>query len=55
MEQSTEEETEYDTCVACGVVTKYKKTDHVDTRIGYIEGAGQLCSKCSYTKSFYKE
>ena len=56
MEQSIEEETEeYDTCISCGIVTKYKKTDHVDTRIGYIEGAGQLCSKCSYTKSFYKE
>jgi hypothetical protein len=53
MENSTEEtETEYDTCVVCGDVTRYKKTDHVDTRMGYIEGSGQVCSKCNYTRKF---
>ena len=38
---------EYDSCVSCGELTKYKKTDHIDMRYGYVEGAGQLCCKCS--------
>ena len=37
---------EFDHCVICGVETPYPKSAHVDIRIGYIEGAGQLCSKC---------
>ena len=36
---STEEEREL--CIVCGAVTNYKKTDHIDTRTGYIEGSGQ--------------
>jgi hypothetical protein len=35
-----------DHCVLCGVETPYDYNTHVDMRIGYIEGAGQLCSKC---------
>ena len=37
---------EFDHCVLCGVETPYKRSTHIDMRIGYIEGAGQLCSKC---------
>ena len=37
---------EFDLCVKCGEKTVYKKTDHVDKRMGYIEGAGQLCTSC---------
>lgn len=33
-------------CVLCGVETPYKRSTHIDLRIGYIEGAGQLCSAC---------
>ncbi len=33
-------------CVMCGANTQYRFNDHIDTRIGYIEGAGQLCNKC---------
>jgi len=33
-------------CVMCGEDTQYHFRDHVDMRIGYIEGAGQLCTKC---------
>ena len=55
MDNSSTDEEEVELCVNCGKETQYKKSDHVDTRSGYIEGAGQLCSKCSYTKSFYKE
>ena len=35
-----------DLCILCGVETPYEQTTHIDLRIGYIEGAGQLCSSC---------
>ena len=35
-----------DKCVFCGEESLYDKDDHIDTRIGYIEGAGQLCLDC---------
>lgn len=35
-----------DKCNCCGVETLFDKDDHIDTRIGYIEGAGQLCLDC---------
>ena len=35
-----------DTCIMCGAETPYDFETHIDMRIGYIEGAGQLCSKC---------
>ena len=56
MENHTEEteEIEYDTCVVCGKETKYKKSDHIDTRMGYIEGSGQLSSRCNYNRTFIK-
>lgn len=38
-----------DTCILCGVETPYDYDTHVDMRIGYIEGAGQLC-KCCYDR-----
>ncbi len=37
---------EFDICVKCGAKTKYKKTDNIVFRSGYIEGAGQLCFLC---------
>jgi hypothetical protein len=30
----------------CGVETAYKRSTHIDMRIGYVEGAGQLCKDC---------
>lgn len=36
----------YDKCVVCGEESPYKVSTPVDMRHGYIEGAGQLCSKC---------
>jgi hypothetical protein len=35
-----------DTCILCGIETVYDFETHIDNRIGYIEGAGQLCSDC---------
>jgi len=32
--------------VKCGEKTMYKKNVHIDKRMGYIEGAGQLCTSC---------
>ena len=40
-----------DKCVSCGTETLYDKTEHVDFRLGYIEGAGQLCLDC-YSKIY---
>ena len=54
MDNKSSTEEERDLCVVCGAVTNYKKTDHIDTRTGYIEGSGQLCAKCSYTRTFIK-
>ena len=33
-------------CVICGADTQYRFNDHIDYRFNYVEGAGQLCSKC---------
>lgn len=35
-----------DKCVSCGVETAYDVSTHIDMRNGYVEGVGQLCSKC---------
>ena len=39
-------ESEYDKCQICGMETPYKKTDNINVRKYYIEGAGQLCECC---------
>ena len=50
-----------DKCVSCGELTLYNKHDHVDFRIGYIEGCGQLCLECydniyvKKNKNLYKD
>jgi len=36
-------------CVSCGEPTQYKKSDPVDLRYDYVDGAGQLCHQC-YTE-----
>jgi hypothetical protein len=33
-------------CVICGADTQYRFNDHIDYRFNYVEGAGQLCTKC---------
>ena len=35
-----------DRCILCGAETAYDETTHIDNRVGYIEGAGQLCINC---------
>ena len=38
----------------CEKKTKYNKEDHIDFRIGYIEGSGQLCLNC-YDEIYIKK
>ena len=33
-------------CVSCGREVGYAINTHIDSRKGYIEGVGQLCSEC---------
>ena len=44
--EASQEPNPVDKCVLCGEDTAYRYNDHIDTRVGYIEGAGQLCIKC---------
>lgn len=39
-----------ETCIICGKETAVDKSTHIDFRVGYVEGAGQLCTEC-YLKS----
>lgn len=36
-----------DTCVICGKETAYDFETHIDYRVGYVEGVGQLCGSCN--------
>jgi hypothetical protein len=45
---------EMDTCVICGKETIYPKSTHIDNRMHYAEGAGQLCPEC-YDKVYDNE
>ena len=38
---------EMEECIVCGIETNEPKDKHIDFRYNYIEGAGQLCSKCA--------
>tara|TARA_R110000803_G_scaffold35558_1_gene76828 strand:+ start:1437 stop:1754 length:318 start_codon:yes stop_codon:yes gene_type:complete len=35
-----------DKCVLCNKDSVYDKEEHIDFRIGYVEGCGQLCLDC---------
>jgi hypothetical protein len=35
-----------DKCINCDKETLYSKETHIDYRLGYVEGAGQLCLDC---------
>ena len=50
-----EELKEIEYCVCCGTSTRYKKTDNVTFRAGYVEGAGQLCFKCSHQRKLHRQ
>ena len=54
MSFTQEEFNEVEICVSCGAQTSFKKGDDVTFRYGYIQGAGQLCFKCSQTRKMHK-
>ncbi len=33
-------------CISCSKETIYDVDTHIDHRVGYLEGIGQLCYKC---------
>ena len=35
-----------DICVLCGKETEYDRDTPIDLREGYVEGCGQVCTKC---------
>jgi len=37
---------EKDSCVICGMKTKYSKNCNINIRNYYVEGCGQLCKNC---------
>lgn len=37
---------EKETCVVCKKETQVPKDQHIDYRLYYVEGVGQLCHKC---------
>jgi len=42
-----------DKCISCGKETEYEREIHIDYRVYYVEGAGQLCRECF--ERVYKE
>ncbi len=46
---SAEEMDQDDPCVCCGKPSGEKKGTHIDQRLYYVEGAGQLCKRCYYS------
>ena len=45
--QATERDDRYETCVLCGRLTNVPRSLHIDFRMGYVEGVGQLCHDCA--------
>ena len=35
-----------DLCISCEAETDYSHDTSIDYRVGYVEGAGQLCETC---------
>lgn len=46
---------EKEKCVICGVETNYDVNTHIDFRLHYVEGAGQLCKKCYNNTDDFEE
>jgi len=41
-------------CIVCKKETPYLISTHINERLNYVEGAGQLCSRC-WSSSFIKK
>jgi len=42
---------DFESCIKCGTVTGVRKDANVEFRPNYVEGAGQLCTTCSHTRT----
>lgn len=42
-------------CIICGKETTVDVSTHIDFRVGYVEGAGQLCTECYLKTSSERE
>lgn len=42
------EKDEVERCVLCKKDTPYLRSTHIDLRMYYVEGCGQLCEDCWY-------
>jgi hypothetical protein len=47
------EKVEYEKCILCGKETNVRVDEHIHNRFFYVEGAGQMCSKC-WSKTYDK-
>ena len=46
LEQEQNQKNPIEKCIICGVDTQYRFRTPIDFRYNYVEGAGQLCTKC---------
>lgn len=46
VDEATPKNNPVENCILCGCETDYHFNDHIDFRVGYVEGAGQLCTSC---------
>ena len=46
LQQEQNQKNPIEKCVICGVDTQYRFRTPIDFRYNYVEGAGQLCTKC---------
>ncbi len=53
MEQFNTKTEMKDLCVICGVESHHEMNEHIEFRLGYIEGVGQLCLDC-YEQTYMK-
>ena len=54
MDNASEYAIEYEKCAMCGTLTEVKSSTPIKERVGYIEGAGQICTRCDYTNKQYR-
>lgn len=45
--KNRQQDDEPEHCVVCGKVSGYLKSTHIDLRVGFVEGVGQLCHECN--------
>jgi hypothetical protein len=46
LQQEQNQKNPIEKCIICGVDTQYRFRTPIDFRYNYVEGAGQLCTKC---------